>query len=164
MSEVSCANHRKAPSLSPCPQGDSYSEKNNTKISLCCSLCVRIRWWKLENALYNRGGGVTVYNGSDPDPLWTLYSTKLSLYKLGNVWNGQCKKDLSCKQLRFSLVQTETALMYDAVHLFATALDELDKSQVRSSSPGKEIWANAKNVKEYAELHGYLKADTNYLF
>jgi hypothetical protein len=54
--------------------------------------------------------------------------------------------------------------MYDAVHLFATALDELDKSQVRSSSPGKEIWANAKNVKEYAELHGYLKADTNYLF
>jgi hypothetical protein len=27
-------------------------------------------------------------------------------------------------------LKTETALMYDAVHLFATALDELDKSQV----------------------------------
>ncbi len=29
-------------------------------------------------------------------------------------------------------LKTETALMYDAVHLFATALDELDKSQVPS--------------------------------
>ena len=28
------------------------------------------------------------------------------------------------------MLQTATALMYDAVHLFATALDQLDQSQV----------------------------------
>ena len=32
--------------------------------------------------------------------------------------------------LNLHLLQTATALMYDAVHLFATALDQLDQSQV----------------------------------
>ena len=36
-------------------------------------------------------------------------------------------------------MQTATALMYDAVHLFATALDQLDQSQVGLQVPTNEM-------------------------
>ena len=36
-------------------------------------------------------------------------------------------------------MQTATALMYDAVHLFATALDQLDQSQVGLQVPTNKM-------------------------
>ena len=38
---------------------------------------------------------------------------------------------LSVSISNLSILQTDIALMYDAVHLFAKAMDELDQSQVR---------------------------------
>ncbi|XP_023339114.1 glutamate receptor ionotropic, kainate 2 [Eurytemora carolleeae] len=53
-------------------------------------------------------------------------------------------------------MKTETALMYDAVHLFAKALDELDQSQVITTKPlschGMETWQHGNSLVNYMKL------------
>ena len=54
------------------------------------------------------------------------------------------------------MLQTATALMYDAVHVFATALDQLDQSQVITTKPlscsGGETWAHGNSLINYMKL------------
>ena len=54
------------------------------------------------------------------------------------------------------MLQTATALMYDAVHVFATALDQLDQSQVITTKPlscsGEETWAHGNSLINYMKL------------
>ena len=46
--------------------------------------------------------------------------------------------------------------MYDAVHVFATALDQLDQSQVITTKPlscsGGETWAHGNSLINYMKL------------
>ena len=52
--------------------------------------------------------------------------------------------------------QTETALIYDAVHLFAQALHDLDHSQEINTSPlscdGSETWQHGNSLVNYMKL------------
>ena len=59
--------------------------------------------------------------------------------------------DMFCLHL-----QTETALIYDAVHLFAQALHDLDHSQEINTSPlscdGSETWQHGNSLVNYMKL------------
>jgi len=52
--------------------------------------------------------------------------------------------------------QTETALIYDAVHLFAQALNDLDHSQEINTKPlscdGSETWQHGNSLVNYMKL------------
>ena len=54
------------------------------------------------------------------------------------------------------ILQTETALIYDAVHLFAQALHDLDHSQEINTSPlscdGSETWQHGNSLVNYMKL------------
>ena len=56
----------------------------------------------------------------------------------------------------YVLFQTETALIYDAVHLFAQALHDLDHSQEINTSPlscdGSETWQHGNSLVNYMKL------------
>lgn len=53
-------------------------------------------------------------------------------------------------------MQTETALIYDAVHLFAQALHDLDHSQDIRTRPlacdGSETWQHGNSLVNYMKL------------
>ena len=58
------------------------------------------------------------------------------------------------------LFQTETALIYDAVHLYAQALHDLDRSQEINTKPlscdGSETWQHGNSLVNYMKLVSYL--------
>eukprot|EP00094_Tigriopus_californicus_P003973 TCALIF_03827-PA protein Name:"Similar to GRIK2 Glutamate receptor ionotropic, kainate 2 (Macaca fascicularis)" AED:0.16 eAED:0.16 QI:0/0.7/0.45/1/0.8/0.81/11/0/556 len=63
------------------------------------------------------------------------------------------------KGMNQSLLKTETALIYDAVHLFAQALHDLDHSQDINTKPlscdGSETWQHGNSLVNYMKLVRY---------
>ena len=59
------------------------------------------------------------------------------------------------------ILQTETALIYDAVHLFARALHDLDHSQDINTRPlscdGSETWQHGNSLVNYMKLVRHTK-------
>ena len=65
-------------------------------------------------------------------------------------------KNISNKDEISLYLQTETALIYDAVHLYAQALNDLDRSQEINTKPlscdGSETWQHGNSLVNYMKL------------
>ena len=65
-------------------------------------------------------------------------------------------KNISNKDEISLYLQTETALIYDAVHLYAQALHDLDRSQEINTKPlscdGSETWQHGNSLVNYMKL------------
>lgn len=66
------------------------------------------------------------------------------------------KCGLFCLQTNTSVIKAETALMYDAVHLFAKALHDLDTSQQIDIQPlscdGQDTWPHGYSLINYMKI------------
>lgn len=75
---------------------------------------------------------------------------------IGNRCDMQVNNSVDAFLSSLPWMQTETALIYDAVHLFAQALHDLDHSQNIDTRPlscdGSETWQHGNSLVNYMKL------------
>lgn len=94
----------------------------------------------------------------------------LNFLAVAHSWSSQCQYSQSCEMLIcfiLNVLQTETALMYDAVHLFAEALHALDSSQRIDIKPlscdNVDTWPHGYSLINYMRVVSIIIIDCHVL-